>query len=343
MDATHGSTAVARTDHGVEVLVLVVSYAVVVVQADTTHHSCLIRYLWHRWFLLLHIKLFICHTIVGHFRFGTLLLCRTCFQIFDCLDVQAIKKAWRPNQLDAAIQALFIQPDVLAQIDVVGVNNWVFRPTSHRADGRLVALRPLRSRTLAPLRLQLRLWWLLGFWIVNISHSQPDPTHPYYRVFEQFEPLGLIGLFWIFVDDVPKFFLRVGIYLLQIDLIFVKDPVPFLYPLLLFGFLVHYPADLSWFLLFFVQIHSFRIWALHDVRVLGCQSDQYLLLLLQPWPAQFAILLDNLFMPDHLGVSGRYNKIIFNHHIRIMVVEQPERIFAPCFGVNFKTILMQRI
>ena len=245
MYSTHGSTAVARADHRIEVFMLVVNNAVIVIKTNSADHGWLVWNLRQRRLFFQGVELLICNSIIGHLGFCSLLFSRACFEIFDGLNVQPIQETWWPYEFNTTIEAdvaFSIHIDVSAEVDIVWVHDGVLRPASDGAERCLVALGPLRSRTLAPLGFEIWLHKLGWFGIVNISDSEPDPAHPYNRVFHKFESFRFVRFLRVFVHNVPKLFLWVGIYRLQVNLVFMEDPVSFLYPIFFLGFLIHYPT-----------------------------------------------------------------------------------------------------
>ena len=209
MDATHGTGTVARRDHGVELLVSVIDYLVVIVETNSANHSRVIGHFGSsiRFVNLLNVIYSFCRMEVAvdntHVRFSSqFAFLRLYFQPF-----YNIRRMCKLNTTVLPYDSF----DILIKFDVISVDYGSFRLPPLRANIGFVTLRSIRAGTLASLGLDVIVLWMLGLRIINISNSQSDSTHPYNSIFFKLETLRFICFFRIFAYNVPKLFFRIRV------------------------------------------------------------------------------------------------------------------------------------
>ena len=171
---------------------------------------------------------------------------------------------------------------MLTDIDIVDVYDRVVVTFTLGADVCFVAFGPVWSRWLTFLCLIV---FNLYFWrIINITYSKSNPSHPYDLILVQFKPFSFVCYIWIFIHDIPEFLFRISIYTLHVYLTFVIYPVTLLKTIIVFWFLIHNTANLTGFLVFFVEIHGWCVQIMLNITIFCRQSNNYFLVFIRSWP-----------------------------------------------------------
>ena len=125
----------------------------------------------------------------------------------------------------------------------------------------------------------------------------------------------------------------------QFNFVFMINPVALfkLHSIFLLWFLVHYSANLSTFLLFFIKIHRLNIFVNGDFRVFGSNSNYNLFgLTLSVSSSYLHFFFNLLLVTEHTSVLAGYEEMVLSHHIRIVIIKQSKTIFAPSFSLNLE-------
>ena len=91
-------------------------------------------------------------------------------------------------------------------------------------------------------------------------------------------------------------------------MILVIEPVALGYILFFFGLLVHDPAYLATLLIFLREVHRLCVGILHDVRILGRQSNYNLFIFCAISGPILRINIYLFLMPQDFGILPTYHK-----------------------------------
>jgi hypothetical protein len=125
-------------------------------------------------------------------------------------------------------------------------------------------------------------------------------------------------------------------------MILVIKPVALGNILFLFGLLVHEPAYLAALLIFLREVHRLCVGILHNVWILGRQSNDNLLIFCAISRPILRINIYLFLMPQDFGILPTYHKGWFYHVwttlVTVVIVEQAERVFRPSFASDLEAV-----